>query len=58
MITRPMWNAFLRGVGVPEDSEPTEWKGAHGTIRVWGSETIVVESQEMWSYSKAKVICI
>lgn len=41
VITRPMWCAFLRAVGVPEYVEPTEWLGCHRTQRVFGSETHV-----------------
>lgn len=51
VITRPMWNAFCRASGLPPDSEPTEWKGIHHTRRVFGSETIIVESDEWWSAS-------
>lgn len=50
LITRPLWRVFLREQRLPEDSEPTGWIG-HGTIRVYGSETIVVESEEMKSVS-------
>lgn len=53
IITRPMWNAFLRGAKMAEDSSPTVWKGS-GTIRVFGSETIVVESDEWWSASRRR----
>jgi hypothetical protein len=51
VITRPMWNAFCRASGIPENTEPTEWIGCHKTRRVFGSETIVVESDEWWSAS-------
>jgi hypothetical protein len=51
VITRPMWNVFCRAIGVPENSTPTEWLGLHNTIRVAGSETIVIESDEWWSAS-------
>lgn len=51
VITRPMWNAFCRASGIPENSEPTAWLGQHKTRRVFGSETIVVESDEWWSAS-------
>ena len=49
-ITRPMWQGFCRGCKLPENSEPSEWNGLH-TIRVYGSETRIVESSEMWSIS-------
>lgn len=50
VITRPMWNAFLRFSGVPENTPPTEWKGK-GTVRVYGSKTVVVESGDMAAVS-------
>lgn len=53
-VTRPMWNAFCRAVKVPENSKPTGWNGIHGTIRIFGSETKIIESSEMWSYSKPR----
>lgn len=52
VITRPMWNAFCRASGMPENSTPTVWLGPHKTRRVFGSETIVVESDEWWSASR------
>lgn len=51
IITRPMWNAFLRATGSPENSDPTAWKWPKETHRVYGSETIVVDSEEMASVS-------
>lgn len=53
IITRPMWRAFCRGCGMPENCNPTEWKGL-ATRRVYGSETIVIESDEMWSASRIR----
>lgn len=53
-ITCPMWNAHLRAVGIPENSEPTKWLGLYDTIRVYGSETIVVESDKIASMSFRK----
>jgi len=49
-ITRPMWEAFCRGCHLPTTSEPTPWNGIH-TIRVYGSETKIIESPEFWSFS-------
>lgn len=49
-VTRPMWNAFLRAGHIVEDSAPTPWIG-DGTIRVYGSETFVVENEGWWSFS-------
>jgi len=51
-ITRPMWRAWLRAVGEPEDKEPTGWLGIHKTLRVYGSRTIVIESEEMFAISR------
>ena len=55
LITRPMWRAFCRALDMPEDSVPTEWLGMHGTIRVYGSRTIVTESDMMASVSFAQL---
>lgn len=52
IITRPMWRAWCRAIRVPEDSEPTDWIGQN-TIRVYGSKTIVVESDIMAAVSFA-----
>jgi len=54
IITRPMWNSFCRAVRMPENSEPTEWLGAKKTRRVYGSETIVIESDEMFAVTTKK----
>lgn len=53
IITRPMWKAWCRFTVSPENSEPTAWLGKK-TLRVYGSETIVVESDVMQSVSFAK----
>jgi len=42
-VTRPMWQAWLRALCLPEDSEPTGWIGEE-TVRVFGSRTVIVES--------------
>lgn len=52
VITRPMWEAFCRSAGIPTDAKPTAWNGIHNTIRVFGSETVIVESEEFWSVSR------
>lgn len=49
-ITRPMWRAFLAFHNLPEDTEPTEWQGKD-TVRVFGSETRIVESELWWAVS-------
>ena len=51
-VTRPMWKAWCRAAGIPEDSEPTEWNGCH-TCRVYGSKTIIIESEQMAAISFA-----
>lgn len=48
LISRPMWEAFLQIMGHPPGTNPTDWIGI-GTIRIYGTETIVVESNEMWA---------
>lgn len=50
-ISRPMWKSFCRATGMPEDCEPTAWLGIHNTRRVYGSETQIVESDEMFAIS-------
>lgn len=55
VISRPLWRRFMAAVGCHPDSEPTPWLGCSlKTRRVWGSETIVVESEHEFSYSRAK----
>lgn len=51
IVTRPMWRAWCRAVGLPENSKPTQWLGPAQTRRIFGSETVVVESNEMFSLS-------
>lgn len=43
VLTRPMWQSFLRAVDLPEYIEPTGWNGLDHmkTARVFGSETFV-----------------
>jgi hypothetical protein len=53
VISRPMWRIFLRWVGWPEDTDPTPWLGTGKTRRVFGSDTIVVESEAFFSFSYA-----
>lgn len=49
-VSRPMWEAFLRFLKLPSGTEPTEWR-IKDCVRVYGSETIVVDSDLMFSYS-------
>lgn len=53
IITRPMWKAFMIACGEWQYSNPTGWNGNY-TKRVYGSETIVVESDKMASVSFVK----
>lgn len=50
IISRPMWRAWNRAVESPEDAEPTEWNPIE-CHRVYGSKTIVVESDSMAAVS-------
>ena len=50
VITRPMWEAWCRATGIPEGAQPSEWRGV-GSYRVYGSETVVIESPEMAAVS-------
>ena len=52
VVTRPLWNAWCRAAGIPENSEPTGWDGCHAN-RIYGSKTIVVESDAMAAVSFA-----
>lgn len=51
VISRPMWALWCEAVGLPVDSVPGPWK-LHGCTRVFGSKTIVVERDDLvsWSY--------
>lgn len=53
-ISRPMWREWNKATDSPVDCEPTGWVGIHETRRVYGSETIVVESDHMWSFSRKR----
>lgn len=50
IITRPMMQAFCRATNEPEDSEPTDWLSL-ATLRVYGSQTVIVESPAWRSVS-------
>ena len=50
-ISRPLWKLWCHAVGYPEDSEPTQWLGLHKTRRVYGSETVVLKSDLLFSVS-------
>ena len=48
LISRPMWRKWCADVGEPEDSVPGEWGKS---VRVYGSETIIVESEHDFAVS-------
>lgn len=54
-ISRGMWTQFLIGTGMTrkqaEKTNPTGWIGYGKTHRVYGSETIIIESPELFSWS-------
>lgn len=50
-ITRPLWRQFNQTLGEVKDVEPTPWLGIGKTHRVYGSETIVVETPGLWAVS-------
>lgn len=51
LISRPMWRMFNRALGHPPDVKPTGWLGIGKTHRVYGSETIIVGSEAIYSVS-------
>jgi hypothetical protein len=51
VISRPMWDAFCRATGTPVGTAPTPWLGLGHTHRVYGSETHIMESDEMYAFS-------
>lgn len=52
VITRAMWQAYLRGTGRPETDEPNEETNVHQARRVAGSYTVVVDQPGMWAVSR------
>lgn len=53
IVSRPMWRAWCRGTGMDEDSKSTPWVGNPNTRRIYGSETVIVESEQMFAVSFA-----
>ena len=51
--TRAMWRMFLAAVGDDEHLEPTPWLGTKSR-HIWGSETHIIESDELFSFSYSK----
>ena len=54
VITRPLWRIWNVGTNSPPDSEPTPWLWPEKCNRVYGSETIVVESEKFEAVSFVK----
>lgn len=54
-ISREMWTLFLIGTGMTRrlalKTNPTGWIGMGKTHRVYGSETIIIESDQIFSWS-------
>lgn len=53
LITRLFWRAWCAAVGLPENCEPGEWEGINSR-RVYGSETVIVEGEDMRAMSFAR----
>lgn len=51
-ISRPMWQRFCAALKEPENAEPTAWLGSPDTLRVYGSETVIVEDDREWAVSR------
>lgn len=51
LVTRPLWNQWLRAVGLQQNCTPSEWLGQDFTRRIYGSKTIVLESELFRSVS-------
>ena len=52
VVTRAMWQVFLRGIGLPETEEPNNETGFGKSRRVQGSRTIVLDVPGMWAVSR------
>ncbi len=52
-ISRPLWERFLAETGTPAKTEPTPWIGKD-TVRVFGSETQVIEDEVYWIFAVMK----
>lgn len=51
IISRPMWRMWCVALGNDPNCDPTEWTGDFSCRRVYGSETIVVESDQLFAVS-------
>lgn len=52
VITRAMWQVFLRGIGLPDTEEPNNETEFGKARRVQGSRTIVLDVPGMWAVSR------
>ncbi len=51
IITRPMWRAWCRAIGIPCECKPCAWGSASNHNRVFGSRTLVVDNPKMLAVS-------
>lgn len=56
VITRAMWQIFLRGIGLPENEEPNSETLLSKTRRVAGSHTVVLDVPGMWAVSRLNTL--
>lgn len=52
VLTRAMWQVFLRGIGLPDTEEPNNSTEFGKARRVQGSRTIVLDVPGMWAVSR------
>jgi hypothetical protein len=52
IITRAMWQVFLRAIGAPETDEPNQEINIGKARRVAGSRTVVLDVPGMWAVSR------
>ena len=55
IITRAMWQVYLRGTGLPETDEPNDEVEFSKSRRMAGSKTIVVDVPGMWAVSRLMI---
>jgi hypothetical protein len=51
VLTRAMWQVFLRGIGLPDHEEPNAETLFSKARRVAGSHTVVLDVPGMWAVS-------
>lgn len=52
VVTRAMWQVFLRAYGLPENAEPVQSANCHQARSVAGSLTFVLDVPGMWAVSR------